>query len=412
MDATALSRDALTDFVVSQRGYTALGLLLRAVRALVPARGLMISSTLAHDPFDLLARDMQSLRCIGFAPRVDERVEAIGRVDRADDATFDTSIELADVDLDLECRASSAPFGVTRAGIGLARKTRRLDSLFGSHVSARQRVDAIVIRERSARALRILRGSERVLAADSPVVVLALGRSREASNAIDLLAAHGYQFFDQFLWARSPSQAASSADDNDVERWTLAVHGEGAAARMARALFPDAAFAAPDVAAWNRALLQRLRTEAQAGGIRFDLRAAPGELVIPVGSEFARWGFHPGESSEHLTWSWMGPRPRAGLVLPALASRLETIQLRVIAAADPRNVEELRASIDGKPARVRTHWRVDQGHIDITPSVPVDAGRPFHTLELSCPRSLRPSETESRLLALAFSTATLRSLAG
>jgi hypothetical protein len=408
MDAAALSRDALTDFVVSQRGYTALGLLLRAVRALVPARGLMISSTLAHDPFDLLARDMPPLRCIAFTPCIDERVEAIGRIDRTVDATFDTSIELADVDLDLQCRASSAPFGVSRAGIGLARKARRLDSLFGSHVSARQRVDAIIIRERSARALRILQGSERVLATDRPVVVLALGQSPEASSAIDLLAANGYQFFDQFLWAG----AAPFAHGNDLEKWVLAISREGATSRMARALFQDVTPEAADAAAWNRALLQRFRIEAQAGGIRFDLCTAPGELVIPVGCELARWGFHASESSEDMAWSWMGPRPRAGLVLPALASRLETIQLRVIAAVDPRNVEELRASIDGTPARVRARWHVDQGHIDITPSVPVDAGSPFHVLELSCPKTLRPNEAESRLLALAFSTATLRSLAG
>ena len=405
MSAAVLSRDALTDLVVSQPGYAALGLLLRAVRALVPPHGLMLSSTLAHDPFDLLARDMPQLRCITFTPCIDERVEAIGRIDRAGNATFDTSTALADIDLDLECRAASAPFGVARAGIGLPRKTRRLDSLFGSHVSLRQRVDAIVIRERSARALRILQGSERVLATDRPVVVVALGRSPAASSAAALLAANGYQFFDQFLCALP----ASFEDWDEHGDWTLAVHGEGAASRMARALFHDATPAASDMAAWNRALLPRLRAEAQAGGIRFDLRADARELVIPVGSGFARWGFHASETSEGMTWSWMGPRPRAGLVLPALASRLETIQLRVFATVDPRNVEELRASIDGTPAQVRAHWAADQGHMEIAPSVPLDPGSPFHTLEMSCPKSLRPNEAESRLLALAFSTATLRS---
>jgi hypothetical protein len=159
-------------------------------------------------------------------------------------------------------------------------------------------------------------------------------------------------------------------------------------------------------AAWNSALGRHLWLEACAGGIRFERHAARTELTLAIDNEVPRWGFHPSEGDPGAGWSWIGPRPRAGLILPGLAARLDVIRLHAVATASVRIVDELQVALDGEPAHVRRHWQGTTGTFEVTPSSRRTAWLPLHRLDIVCPETLRPNADE-RGLALALASVTL-----
>jgi hypothetical protein len=391
----------LRRLVAAQRGFTPLGLILRAVRGLLRGGSLVVASTLAQDPFDRVGLDSPGVRWMRFQPCTDERMN--------DPALADPPVRLDDVDADSEQRRTHIGFDGSGASAAILRKHRRIDTLFGSNVSRRQRLDGIVACERPDRVLRILRGSAAAWRADRPWIALPLAGGPEEADIAGLLDEHGYVVFDPTLHALDSAHAAIAAiaAAHGPVDWILALPRESAFTSLARALFGREAHAPADAAGWNTLLRARLGAELRSGGIRFETQAATRELKLPIDIATPRWGFHAVEYSEHSMWSWIGPRPRAGIVLPPLATRLERLALHVVSTIDPRNVQALQASLDGEPLQVRGRWHGDHGSVELTPFAPSPRWRPFHRLELSMPTSGFPSGKGDRMIALALSALTL-----
>ena len=380
--------------------------MLRAVRGLLPARALVVASALAHDPFDLLARELADLRWMRFLPLTDERARLPRQLAPWEYERIDGGVLLSEADVDIEQRPTHPGFDFAGAAQTVLRKQRRLDGLFGSRVSPRQPLAGIVVCEASDRALAVLRGSTAALRTDRPFVVLPLELGAAGSALLALLRAHGYVVFDESLRAL-PDDTSPASSQRGVD-WILALPREASFTRLRQALFARDTVAVDEAKAWNALVEHQLQLESATGGIRFDRRAMARDLALPIDSELLRWGFHPAERSGDTAWCWIGPRPRAGIILPPLATRLERLQLHAASSIDLRNVRELRASIDGEPATLVAHWHGDHGHFELAPAAPDTRWRPFHRLELSMPVSRRPSDEDGRQLALAVGVLTLR----
>lgn len=396
----------MRELLASQHAIPPLGLILRAVRGLLAEGSLVVGSALSQDPFDRLLLDTPSVRWMRYLPQTDDRATGLGLHAPGPGGTADPLVRLADIDADIELRQTHLSFDGSGSSHPVRRKLRRLDGLFGSRVSRRQRVDGIVVCEASGRTLAILRGSIGAWRADRPWVALQLDGGPDGSAIADMLEASDFIVFDQALSAHERAHAALPSVPR-YSNWILAMPRESAFARLGAALFGRQAARTDGVQAWNTLLERQLHVEAGAGGVQFDASAAPRELHLPIDVEAPRWGFHEIEYLDDSLWSWIGPRPRAGIVLPPLAARLDGLSLRAISAIDLRNVAGLHATLDGARLRVRAHWKDKHGSFDLTPIVPSPRWRPFHCLELSMPVSAYPSGQGDRMLAMAINGLTL-----
>jgi len=353
-----------------------------ALRAALPDGGLLVSSSLAHDPFDRLARNVAQLRHIRFLPELNARVTDLGLPALRRDATLDTGVLLGQCDLDREVHPSPLWRGFAGETLLRAGKLRRLDTLFGTRASPRAKIDALIICESAARAVEVLRGGEDVLRTHRPALLFRAGSGAAASHLSMLTCQQHYR-------ALANDSCPHPGPDEGSEGWILALPDDDTFRRC-----EEAFHARPSLSP----------AEHSPAGAR---PTACSEVTIRLHDELPRWGFYPASDLTDNDWSWVGPRPRCGVVLPALAGRLISLTVGIATTVSPRNITELLASINGQPA-ISRHDRTRSGQacVEICPATVVP-WQPLHHLELSMPVSLC-REQGPRSVAMALTTITLR----
>jgi hypothetical protein len=401
----------LATLVTGQRDYRPLGLLLRAVAALLKPRALVVASSLAHSPTEAFLRDHCPQRLQRFLPLLDPRVNGFGRFERRADVTMVGSVLLSDRDVD----APHTHAGSAQTLLGLrpraSHKKRRLDTMFGAHISASQQVAAILVAESPQRTFEVLSGSTAVLANDQPLLLLALDGQPGTAECLQLLQRHHYTVFDPCLWAHEPTDLQASHWAARGE-WLMAMPREHDLPSLARLLFGGNVPSWQGFDGWNRWLAQELWREARQTGIAFQPYRSSGSLTMSLDNELPAWGLHPHEGEPGGGWAWIGPRRSAGFVLPTADQPLHRVSIYAAAAATERNRNEVAALLDGEAAHVRCDWSQGFGVIDITPRRPGRLWRPMHCLELSVPDVRRASDDDARLLSLSLSSVVVRGARG
>jgi hypothetical protein len=334
-----------------------LGLLQRLLAGREP---LLVSSALAHGPLDALAATLPGTSHLRFRPWHDADFDELAPADHQDDAGVATQVVLGAEDLDLALRRSPL-IRVAEGGPAVSRrKLRRLDGLLGPVAPRAGPLHVLYVGEAGTRALAVLEGAGNLLATQQPAVLLPLDGGAAAAAAAALLRRAGHVLLDPQL-RPLPQTGIPPAT------WALALAGT-----VAGAVEVHAGAVAP-VPAWT----------------------------IAIDEPLTRRGFYPVEGAAPATWSWIGPRPRAALLLPCWRGSLRRISLQMRAVAPGIDIADAVAVVDGVPAVARVaaaELEVEMPH--------AAAPRAFQRLDLGFLRSTRV-ERERRLVVAALASVRL-----
>jgi hypothetical protein len=319
---------------------------------------LLVSSALAHGPLDFVADALSGARHLRFMPWRDPGFDEAAPADHHDDVTAATRVVLGAEDLDLV--AHRAPLTQAAQG-GPATawcKQRQLDGLFGAVAPAAGAVGALFIGEPATRVLAVLEGAAGLLTMRRTSIVLPLEECAASAAAAALLRRTGHALYDQWLHPLPEGGPLPAT-------WVLAVAGECV-----------------------------VKAPPQPPSRRLS-------WTIPIDEPLARSGFYPVEGAAPATWCWIGPRPRAGLLLPTWPGRLLQVGLQLRAVGDGVNIAATVARLDGVPAAVRM-----DGPLLWIESPASAAPRAFRRLDLTFPTSSR-DESGRRLVVAAIAAVQL-----
>lgn len=325
----------------------------RALRALAPD-ALSVSShmLLAPSVHDVLNAEPRGW--LQFAAALDARFDLSGW-DRARVMPSSGSrVQLGSRDADRrEWTASFSGYPTSPRGEHLL-SVRTIDTLFAGE---RTRLGCVLIAESSSRALDILRGCEEALRHHRPAVAVHLDSTIAASAVRDLFSTRHY--------VPIASTRAGYRGTCLPQGWQVFVHQ-------------------------RRAGVERMWLDAESS-------ETEGYTVLC--SALPRWGFlMPDEEAPGVGTApcWIGPRPRAGLAIPAPDGPVGSVLLGIDASVSDRNIREAVVLMDGKQAASRAREMPEGGHaIEIVPATG-SPWMPIHTLEISVPESMPHGRTGVR----------------
>lgn len=334
----------------TERGASLDGIM-ATLQSLLRQDALVVSSSLAHTPFDVCVRQQAGWRHLRFLPDVFARSDVeFGREEQRTDATRDTGIVLGEEDLDIR-RHGDALAALAAPQRPRTHKLRRLDSLFAEKISGQALPDVLFVGETGVRLRSVLAGAEGLLARHRPCVVLPDADARRTLPVAGLLTRHGY--------------CLAGPEDSANRRWALAL--------------PEERMASADLDHPYRGT------------------SAREDKTMSISDELPRWGFHALEERAGSSWCWMGPRPAAGVLIPEQDGMPLALSLHMGASAAKGLAEQALLSWDGIP--LQAVWRGTPGGKGVLEcQLPEGlAWQPFNELTVSFPATFADPQSARRL---------------